>query len=410
MYNYMKITFFTENYYKGGLDTFLISLVNNWPYPEDRITIICNHDHPGLETYRQKIRRKVSIYEHHMPLQTGLHRSVKWKGKIGLLIKLGIFVSGYALFIYNVIAFRTLLLNKKPDRLVIVNGGYPAGSTCRAAAISWGFLTKRRSIHNFHNFAVPSRKISGLVDDFIDHHVGKYTKAFVTVSGACAKSLRNRRYLRKMDAHVIYNGIESMENDVYLTQKHKNLQEELGIGEDSKICLMLGTYEPRKGHEFLLEAFRLVVDVLPDAHLMICGYGTYDETAEVKIVRDRLMLQRNVHLFGFREDVPWLLKQTDVLAVPSQAFESFGLMIVEAMAFKVPVVATRVGGIPEVLRDGQGGYCVDPGDAEGFAKYLILLLQDDRLRKELGTKGFRRYQSLFTAQRMAKEYASLIRS
>ncbi len=150
----MNITFFTENYYKGGLDTFLISLVNNWPYSEDRIAIICNHSHPGLETYRRKIRRRVSIYEHHIPNHSELHRAVKWKGKIGLFVKLVIFILSYPLFFYNVVAIRKLLLKNKPDRLVIVNGGYPTGSSCRAAAISWGLFTKKRSIHNFHNLAV----------------------------------------------------------------------------------------------------------------------------------------------------------------------------------------------------------------------------------------------------------------
>jgi glycosyltransferase involved in cell wall biosynthesis len=173
---------------------------------------------------------------------------------------------------------------------------------------------------------------------------------------------------------------------------------------------MLGTYEARKGHDFLLKAFKRVVDALPCAHLVICGYGTPNEVERVRVARDCLGLRANVHLLGFREDVPWLLKQTDVLAVPSQEYESFGLMIVEAMAFKVPVVATRVGGIPEVLRDGEGGYCVDSSDVEGFAKYLILFMQDERLREEQGTIGFSRYQTLFTARRMAQEYASLIRS
>ena len=405
----MNITFFTENYYKGGLDTFLISLVNNWPYSEDRITIICNYDHPGLEIYRRKIRRRVSIYEHHIPNHSGLYRAVKLKGKIGLFVKLVVFILGYPLFFYNVVAIRKLLLNSKTDRLIIVNGGYPGGNSCRAASISWGLFTKKRSIHNFHNLAVPPRKIVGFIDDFIDHLVAKYTKVFVTVSKVCANSLKNRSALKKTNVHIIFNGIDASNNN-FLIKREKNLREELSIKADSKICLMLGTYEPRKGHYFLLKAFRRVVDILSSAHLVICGYGSPDEIEKVKIMRDNLSLQANVHLFGFREDVPWLLKQSDVLAVPSQAFESFGLIIVEAMSFKVPVVATRVGGIPEVLRDGHGGYCVDSRDIEGFANYLILFLQDDRLCREQGIKGFKRYQTLFTAQRMAKEYASLIRS
>ncbi len=205
----MKITFFTENYYKGGLDTFLTSLVNNWPHSEDRIAIICNHSHPGLETYRGKIRRKVSIYEHHIPNHSSLHRSIKWKGKIGLFVKLMIFILSYPLFFYNVITIRKLLLNNKPDRLVIVNGGYPAGISCRAATISWGLFTKKRSIHNFHNLAVSPRKIVGFVEYFIDHLVAKYTKIFVTVSEVCANSLKNRPALKKVNVRTIFNGIDA---------------------------------------------------------------------------------------------------------------------------------------------------------------------------------------------------------
>ncbi len=405
----MNITFFTENYYKGGLDTFLISLVNNWPHSEDRIAIICNHSHPGIEAYRRKIGRKVSIYEHHILTRSELHRSVKWKGKIGLFVKLVIFILGYPLFLYNIVAIRKILLSNKPDRLVIINGGYPGGSSCRAAAISWGLFSKKRSVHNFHNLAGPSRKIVGFIEYFIDHFVAKYTKVFVTVSEVCANSLKNRSALKKTNIRTIFNGIDVSNNNDLLIKKEKNLREELGTKADSKICLMLGTYEPRKGHHFLLKAFRRVINVMPSAHLVICGYGSSDEIEKVKIMRDNLNLQANVHLFGFREDVPWLLKQSDVLAVPSQAFESFGLIIVEAMSFEVPVVATRVGGISEVLRDGYGGYCVDPRDIEGFANYLILFLQDNRFCEEQGLRAFKRYQTVFTAQRMAKEYALLIR-
>jgi glycosyltransferase involved in cell wall biosynthesis len=406
----MKITFFIENHYKGGLDTFLISLVNNWPHPEDIITIICNHDHPGISSYRQRIRRDVFIHVHHIPNHTGLHRSVKRKGTLGFLIKLIVFAFQYLLFVLGIYALRKLLLTNNPDRLVIVNGGYPGGSLCRAAAISWGYFAKGDSIHNFHNFVVPYRKFSGIIEYFIDHFVCRYTKAFVTVSDACARSMKGRSILKKYNVRVILNGIDTTNHACSSTNKESDLHKELGIPRDSKICLMLGTYEARKGHDFLLKAFKRVVDALPCAHLVICGYGTPNEVERVRVARDCLGLRANVHLLGFREDVPWLLKQTDVLAVPSQEYESFGLMIVEAMAFKVPVVATRVGGIPEVLRDGEGGYCVDSSDVEGFAKYLILFMQDERLREEQGTIGFSRYQTLFTARRMAQEYASLIRS
>jgi spore coat protein SA len=98
----------------------------------------------------------------------------------------------------------------------------------------------------------------------------------------------------------------------------------------------------------------------------------------------------------------------DVLVVPSQAFESFGLTCVEAMAAGVPVVATRVGGLAEVVEDGDGGYCVDRDDVAGFADRVALLLENNELRREQAVRGKQRYAQLFTADRMAQQYAAMI--
>jgi glycosyltransferase involved in cell wall biosynthesis len=172
---------------------------------------------------------------------------------------------------------------------------------------------------------------------------------------------------------------------------------------------MLGTYEPRKGHAFALDALRRVLAAVPSAHLVICGYGRGDEVSAVRRLVDAAGLSDNVRLEPFRDDVGALLRAVDVLWVASQAFESFGLTVVEAWAEKVPVVATRVGGLPEVMGDGEGGFCVDPDDDAGFAECVVRLLDDPALRKTLGEGGYQRYRRDFTAERMAQEYARLLR-
>ena len=105
-----------------------------------------------------------------------------------------------------------------------------------------------------------------------------------------------------------------------------------------------------------------------------------------------------------------LIEAVDVLLVSSQAFESFGLAIVEAMARSTPVVATNVGGIPEVIGQDEGGYYVDADDVEGFAQRILSLLADDGLRGQIGNAGYKRYRNLFTVERMAREYAAIVRN
>jgi glycosyltransferase involved in cell wall biosynthesis len=171
---------------------------------------------------------------------------------------------------------------------------------------------------------------------------------------------------------------------------------------------MLATYEAGKGHSFLLQSFRLVCEAIPTAQLLICGYGYEHEVVEVRRMVKFFGLTDHVTLKGFRRDVTALMRQADVLVVPSQAPESFGLTCVEAMANRTPVVATRVGGIPEVVSDGDGGFCVDSNDIRGFASHIIALLNDASFRCEQGRRGELRYARMFSASRMACEYAKQI--
>jgi glycosyltransferase involved in cell wall biosynthesis len=171
---------------------------------------------------------------------------------------------------------------------------------------------------------------------------------------------------------------------------------------------MLGTYGPSKGHYFLFQAFKKVLEEVPNAHLLICGYGFPHEIKQVSRYVKDLELHDHVHLMDFRTDISHLLANTDVLVVASQAYESFGFTSVEAMAHKVPVVATNVGGIPEVVVNDEGGYCVDSHDVDSYARCIIKLLKDESLRKEQGKRGYERYRKHFTAERMSRQYAEII--
>ena len=404
----MNIIFFTENTQCGGLDSFFITLVNNWPNSSDKLSIICNHNHPGLRTIEKSLNRQCQIITHKLPVYSVLVNRNKVLLNTNIIERILLFFLKYSLFIYYLIALPKLLFVQRADRLMVVNGGYPGGDTCRAAVIVWSlFKRQTRAVFNFHNLAVVPKRYIRYVEYIIDWLVGYSSKCLITVSNASAQSMQRRPFIvRTKKIFYIYNGIDDSRGS--FINSNRSLKDELNLPSMSKICLMLGAYELRKGHVFLLNSFKKVVDNMPLAYLIMCGHGRPEEIKTVNKIVDKLSLEKNVYIFNFRNDVSYLLRNVDVLVVPSQDFESFGLTCVEAMRHKVPVVATNVGGLPEVIIDGEGGYCLPPDDIDGYAFKIQTFLEDEVLRKEQGEKGYRRYKELFTGKRMASEYARII--
>ena len=103
-----------------------------------------------------------------------------------------------------------------------------------------------------------------------------------------------------------------------------------------------------------------------------------------------------------------LIKESSVVVVSAQAFESFGLTLVEAMSHKVPVVSTRIGGTVEVMNEDEGGLSVETHDLEGFASSIILLLSDNDLWRKKSSGGYQRYLDHFRIERVSEEYAAAI--
>ena len=405
----MRILFFTENIHRGGLDSFLVSLINHWPVAEDEIFLLCNASHPGLDDIKYALTRQCVVIPHYIPLYTDL--SMKFHKNI-LFRALRRFLSPilkYSFFGFYIVRLRGQLLQNKPNRLFVVNGGHPGGDSCRAAVLSWSLFARRlpKAIYNFHNLAVAPRWFEKWPERLIDAFVIGQAKAIIGVSQACALSLQTRINSESMSKiSWIYNGIPAPSHAQKVNRI--SLRESLGLPSDALICLLLATYEVRKGHDFLLKAFKKVILKVPTARLVICGHGYPEQIEEVhRLVKDYSLSDR-VILQNFRRDTDFLFSGSDLLLVASQSYESFSLTSVEAMAHRLPVVATCVGGVPEVVLDGEGGFCVDPNNINDYAARIIELLGDPDLRSRQGEAGFLRYKRLFTAERMAKEYSDMI--
>lgn len=171
----------------------------------------------------------------------------------------------------------------------------------------------------------------------------------------------------------------------------------------------VGALVAQKGQQHLIDAAAIVVKRIPDARFVILGEGELRPQLEERIRRKHL--ERHVFLAGFRPDALELIKGLDLFAL-SSLHEGLCTSLVDAMAASRAAVATAVGGVPEVMVDGETGYLVPARDHEVMAERIVTLLDDDALRAHMGRAALRRARAHFTVERMVDDtiatYESLL--
>jgi glycosyltransferase involved in cell wall biosynthesis len=185
------------------------------------------------------------------------------------------------------------------------------------------------------------------------------------------------------------------------------LKEELGLPSDVPLVGTIAILKSKKGYHVLVEAIPSILRAVPLAVFVFVGNGPqYHNVA--RILRDR-GLESKVRLLGLRRDIRNILKSIDVFVLPTLE-EALGTSFLEAMAMEKPVIGTRVGGVPEVIRDGVNGLLVKPNDPEDLAAATIRMLRDRDKARLMGLEGRKIVESEFTAQRMCQGMYDLYRS
>jgi glycosyltransferase involved in cell wall biosynthesis len=183
-----------------------------------------------------------------------------------------------------------------------------------------------------------------------------------------------------------------------------NVHEAFWLPHQAPVIGNVAALVPHKGQRHLIDAAHLVVRDVPDARFLIFGEGELREPLERQI-RD-YHLEKHVLLAGFRTDVLGCLKSVDVFAMSSVS-EGLGTSLLDAMACARPIVASRVGGIPEVVEDGTTGLLVPPRDHQALAHALGRLLASPALRQSLGQAGLARVRGRFSLERMLRATAAV---
>ena len=167
---------------------------------------------------------------------------------------------------------------------------------------------------------------------------------------------------------------------------------------------MVGRFAPPKRHDLVLRAFADVHERFPGSELWFVGDG--DDRPAAERLAAELGVQGATRFLGVREDVPDLLAQAACVVLASD-YEGCPLSVIEAMAAGVPVVATSVGGVPEVVRDGVTGILAEPGRPDGLARGLAELLGDEARAVELGRAGRELARERFSREQMAAATAEV---
>ncbi|MFZ5853233.1 MAG: glycosyltransferase [Chloroflexota bacterium] len=273
-------------------------------------------------------------------------------------------------------ALTALLAEIRPD--VVHNHMYRAELVGTRAAIALGMIGHRRPyvVSTVHSSRVRSpedremlRALTPEMDRLIA--VSRSIETKIAAEGRVGAPVS-----------LIYNGVDLERYDHQ--EPCCTLREEYGMVPEAQVVGVVARLEPEKGHPTLLEAWPAVLRAVPNAYLLVVGEGSRREALETQAtelgVRDRVVFT------GRRDDIPAVTAALDVAVLPSYR-EAQGLTILEAMALSRPVIASNVGGIPEMIEDGVTGLLVPPHDAQALAEAIVRLLRDHPFADMLGRAG-----------------------
>src|SRR5690625_3754426 len=212
---------------------------------------------------------------------------------------------------------------------------------------------------------------------------------------------RTKQHLKvDQNIEVIYNFVNE---DVYYKKNADYLKQHYKIEDDEKVLIHISNFRKVKRIPDIIETFYNVRKKIK-AKLMLVGDGPELQTTFELV--DHINLNEDVLFLGRQKDISNLLSISDLMLLLSEQ-ESFGLVLLEAMACEVPAIGTNIGGIPEVIVQGETGYLVDLGDVKTAAKKAVDLLSDEDRLKQFRTSAFERARTVFHSKTIIKQYMNL---
>jgi glycosyltransferase involved in cell wall biosynthesis len=289
-----------------------------------------------------------------------------------------------------------LLREERIDAVVTVGTGGDKMFWGRLAAWRAGVPVVLSALHSTglpDHVELPNRLLARLTDGFIG------------VAEPHGRYLAEKEGCPAERVFVVPNGVDVQRFSPRAPDAQ--LRDELGLPAGAPVAAIVAALRPEKNHELFLRSAARALAARPDAHFLVIGDGHLRAGLE-QLAHD-LGLDNHVHFLGTRADIPQLLGLVDVLALSSH-MEANPVSILEGLACGKPVVATRVGSIPESVREAETGFLVQPGDDMALAERVVQLFNDRALAQRLGAAGRQLVVDHWSLERMVTGYEQLIRN
>lgn len=246
---------------------------------------------------------------------------------------------------------------------------------------------------------------------FLERITSFLSDKFIVNSQALKNFIIEKMKTPAKKIEIIYNGIDFSNLPKV---ENKNKCQELGYREEDILIGTVGRLHKQKGIEFFIKAIKIITQapspctkkwggaspITQSLKFLIIGDGPERKNLQSEICD--LQLENKVQLFGWRTDVLEIISILDIFVLPS-LWEGTPNVILEALAYGKPVVATKVGGVPEIIEDGKNGLLVEPANAKKLAEAIIWMLENPEKAKEMGEKGKKKVENFFPIDKMVKE-------
>jgi glycosyltransferase involved in cell wall biosynthesis len=295
---------------------------------------------------------------------------------------------------------RDMLVNKKID-LLHAHVWNPA--SCRYAYLAANRAKVPMIITEHDPFALNSIK------KLYKKIALKKVARIVTISKANKRLLAELYPQYKDRLRMVHNGIDNVWWQSQLMgfrhdDKRRVKTEIFHANEDSLIVTCVAELHQRKGIDVLLKAIPSVTEKYPNLKFVFVGGGP-DKKIFIDLAH-KLKLDSHVVFLGQRSNIARLLASSDIFVLPSRR-EAFGLVNLESMLCGLPVIASRVGGIPEIIEDGKTGLLVAPENSQALSNAILKLVKSPKLRNDMGQAGQQRAITSFSAKTMAEKYQEI---
>jgi len=233
----------------------------------------------------------------------------------------------------------------------------------------------------------------------IQRYLWRWADQVMCVSDVLRHTLEEKLGYPAARIHVIRNGVELDKFEIKTDPAE--FRRELGLAPETPVFGSIGRLVPVKNYACLIRAARVVIDKIPNAALIFVGDGPLQP--ELAQLAGELGITKNVHFLNWRKDVPRIMRSLDTFVLSSWS-EGMSNSILEAMCSRKPVVATAVGGNPELVVEGKTGLLVPSNDHQKMGQAILELLLNHKHRIAMGEAGRKRVEEHFTLPTMIRNY------